>query len=315
MLFCGNPARAAVFPPHFPQEFVRRLEDGCAAERMATVLTPIFVLTLDRAPTRWQSVSAELRALGLEAERIAALDRLAPGADQLWAEFGADAIGRDYPATLGDVCCSLTHQRLWQRIAGMTAGAVIVLEDDARLSPAFAGFARSDLGALMRRHGIGALKLEHWPGGERSRRHPVGQRLESLPMGGGAVLYRQAAGFLGSCAYAITPEAARRLLEAHPKLGLPVDHYLFSRSAGRGFPMLRPAFVNPAPVLHDFPTHGSDILGERIARGISNGRHSWRRRLREAMLRRRLARALRKAQIERVEMCWAGEGTSASDPR
>ncbi len=193
----------------------------------------------------------------------------------------------------------------------MSVAAVIVLEDDARLSAAFSDFALSDLGAVMRRHGIGALKLEHWPGGERSRRHPIGQKLEYLPIGGGVVLYRQVATFLGTCAYAITPAAAGRLIAAHPKIGMPVDHYLFSRSAGRGFPLLAPAFVNPAPVLHDFPTHGSDILGERIATGISNGRPTLHRRWREAILRRRLVRGLKTGQSERVDMRWSGEGTAA----
>lgn len=278
---------------------------------MSELLIPIFVLSLDRVPDRWQALSAQLDALGLSGERIAAIDRLAAGADRLAAAFAAGRRDRDYPATLGDICCSLTHQRLWHRIAAMTAGAVIVLEDDARLSAAFAEFAQSDLGALMRRHGIGALKLEHWPGGERSRRHPIGQKLADLPFGGGAVLYRQAATFLGTCAYAITPAAAGRLVAAHPKMGIPVDHFLFSRSAGRGFPLLAPAFVNPAPVLHDFPTHGSDILAQRIASGISNGRPTLSRRLREAVLRRHLVRGLRKGRVERVEMRWSGEAGAA----
>lgn len=281
---------------------------------MPRIVIPIFVLTLDRVPGRWQALSAQLDALGLAGERIAAMDRLAPGADLLRAEFVSGRRDRDYPATLGDICCSLTHQRLWHRIAAMSAGAVIVLEDDARLSAAFGDFVRSDLGALMQRHGIGALKLEHWPGGERSRRHPIGQKLADLPIGGGVALYRQAATFLGTCAYAITPEAAGRLIAAHPKIGVPVDHYLFSRSAGRGFPLLAPAFVNPAPVLHDFPTHGSDILGERIATGISTGRLTLRRRLREAILRRHLVRGLKTGQIERVEMRWSGAETAAAVP-
>ena len=270
-------------------------------------MTPIFAISLDRSPDRWHALSAQIEALGLSCERIAALDRLAPGAERHRAAFAAGRIGRDYPATLGDVCCSLTHQGLWRRIAGMADGAVIVLEDDARLSPAFAELARSDLGGLMRQHGLGALKLEHWPGGERSRRFPLGRKLAELPLGGGTLLYRQAATFLGTCAYAITPEAAGRLLAAHPKLGVPVDHFMFSASARRGYPILNPGFLNPAPVLHDFPALGSDILAERIAAGLSNGSQSPRRRAREWLLKRRLVQALRMAQIERVEMRWMGD--------
>lgn len=271
-------------------------------------MNPIFVLNLDRAEDRWRAISAALGALGLDHERVPAIDRLAPAAASLSAEFDRGALARDYPATLGDICCSLTHQHLWRRIAAMDAPAVVVLEDDARPAPAFAEFAAADLGALMRAHGIGALKLEHWPGGERSRRYPAGIRLGAAGAGD-ATLYRQAAGFLGTCAYAITPKAAAALLAAHPRLGVPVDHFMFSPTARLGFPILRPAFVNPAPVLHDFPARGSDILDERIAAGLSNRPQSWRRRLREAILRRRLAYGLRTGQIERVEMRWSGDGT------
>ncbi|MCA0274317.1 MAG: glycosyltransferase family 25 protein [Proteobacteria bacterium] len=265
------------------------------------------MLNLDRARDRWRAVSTALDALELAYERVPALDRLAPGAMALHAEFDRGGLARDYPATLGDICCSLTHQNLWRRIAAMGAGAVIVLEDDASLSAAFADFARGDLGATMRAHGIGALKLEYWPGGERSRRYPAGIRLGEI--GGGATLYRQAAGFLGTCAYAITPAAASALLAAHPRVGVPVDHFMFSPTARLGFPILRPAFVSPAPVLHDFATHGSDILDERIATGIATAPRTWRRRFHEALLRRRLARGFRTGQIERVEMRWAGDGT------
>lgn len=278
-------------------------------------MNPIFVLNLDRAQDRWAAVSGALDALGLGYERVSAIDRLSAGASALRTEFDRGSVGRDYPATLGDICCSLGHQSLWRRIAAMTVGAVIVLEDDAHPAPAFADFARTDLGALMRAHDIGALKLEHWPGGERSRRYPAGVRLGHLDLGRGATLYRQAAGFLGTCAYAITPGAAAALLAAYPKLGVPVDHFMFSPTAALGFPILRPAFVNPAPVLHDFPERGSDILDERIAAGLANRAQGWGRRLREATLRRRLARGFRSGQIERVEMRWSGDGTQPAGAR
>ena len=274
---------------------------------------PIFVLNLDRATDRWAAVSSRLTALGLTFERIRAHDRRNPAAEALWAAFGGGRLARDYPATLGDVCCSQTHRDLWHRIATLTDSAAIVLEDDARPAPVFAAYARADLGALLRAHGIGALKLEHWPGGERSRRFPMGRRLGALDFAEGAGLYRQEAGFLGTCAYAITREAAGRLLAAHDRLNVPVDHYMFSRSAGLGFPILRPAFVAPAPVLHDFPTLGSDILNDRIAGGIATHRPGWRRRLREAVLRRQLAREMRRGVVDRVEMHWAGEPEGARD--
>ncbi|MBL4558438.1 MAG: glycosyltransferase family 25 protein [Rhodobacteraceae bacterium] len=79
-----------------------------------------------------------------------------------------------FPATPGDFCCSLTHRDIWQRTASDEAPGAVILEDDARLSPAFTDFMALDVTAVMTRHRLGALKLEYWPGPQRSRRFPLG---------------------------------------------------------------------------------------------------------------------------------------------
>lgn len=258
---------------------------------------PIYVINLDRSPDRLAGMADQLGALGLAWRRVAARDRLACDMAAAAFEFGVAPWAGPVPATPGDICCSLTHRDIWRRIAADDAPGAVILEDDARLSPAFAALMADDIGAAMARHRMGTLKLEHWPGPQDSRRFPLGRRLGGL---GGATLWRLRSSFLGTCGYAITADAARRLLARWPRMAVPVDHLLFARNAGRGFALLRPGFLNPAPVLHDTARWASDMCHERGAiagRGRSRAER-WHDRLVTAE--ERLSRA------ERVEMRFAG---------
>ncbi|PKP73265.1 MAG: hypothetical protein CVT84_14400 [Alphaproteobacteria bacterium HGW-Alphaproteobacteria-6] len=265
---------------------------------------PIHVINLARAPDRLAHMAGELGRLGLDWQRFDATDRLSPGAAGPAAGFATGfatgRLARAFPATPGDIACSLSHLRLWHLIAEGPAAAAVVLEDDARLAPGFAGFASEAVVDLMGRHGMGALKLEFWPGPQQSRRRPVGRDLG--PVGGGARLYRMHSSFLGTCGYVLTAEAARSLLRAFPRPCVPVDHLLFGAEAALGFDLLRPGFVNPAPVLHDTAAFASDIGAERVTRGRSAGR-----RLRDLVLRRRIAAAIARGEAAPVTMRFAGE--------
>ncbi|HBG99080.1 MAG TPA: hypothetical protein DDY29_10275 [Rhodobacteraceae bacterium] len=221
---------------------------------------PIYVINLDREPARLASMAAQLDGLGLGWQRVAARDRLREDMAAAALAFGAQPGAGPFPATPGDFCCSLTHRDIWQRTASDEAPGAVILEDDARLSPAFTDFMALDVTAVMTRHRLGALKLEYWPGPQRSRRFPLGRRLGQV---GAATLYRLRSSFYGTCGYAITRAGARAVLARWPAMAMPVDHFLFSRRAGRGFGLLRPGFLNPAPVLHDAGRWGSDIRGER----------------------------------------------------
>lgn len=263
----------------------------------------LFVINLGRRPDRWSFMSSQFAELGLEALRVEALDAQEAG-ERLRSRFGAGRLARDFPATLGDIACTLTHQSLWQRIADEGVPAII-LEDDARLCPAFAAIARLDLGLIMRRHDMGAIKLEYWPGPQQSRRCIAGRFLADLPSGMG--LYRLRSTFLGTAAYAISPEGARMMCRRVPRLTAPVDHALFGREADLGFRLLRPGFVNPAPVLHDITHFGSDIVAQRRAERLSEAPRSLTRRLRDWRVRSRIAREIARGDCQRVEMRFAGQ--------
>lgn len=264
-------------------------------------MLPVHVINMSRRSDRMAAMSARLEAFGLDWQRADAVDASQRSAGELARDFGIGPLTRCYPATPGDMACSISHRKLWQVIAGMRSEAVIVLEDDATLSEDFRRIASCDLPALMRRHGMGVLKLEFWPGPQNSRRRPVGEDLG--PVSGATRLYRMHSTFLGSCAYVITTEAARQLLATFRQFQVPVDHFLFGQSAGLGVDMVRPGFVNPAPVLHDVERFGSDIKDQRPS--DSEQVRSWRRRLRDHRQRRREEALLRRGLAERVEMAFA----------
>lgn len=236
-------------------------------------MLPIHVINLARAPERLEAVGSALEGFGLGWRRVEAIDRGRVPVASLTAAFGAGPLARAFPATAGDMACSLTHRRLWEEIAGDSAEAAVVLEDDATLAPAFPAFAKPEVAGLMRDHGMELLKLEFWPGAQQSRRFPLGAPLGSGPAG--TALYRLRSGFLGTCGYVLTARGAATLLSRFPALTVPVDHFLFGRSAGLGFDLLRPGFVNPAPVLHDVTRWGSDIRADRAAPPERTLRRRW----------------------------------------
>lgn len=272
-------------------------------------MLPIHVINLARNPERLAHMAAELGRLGLAWQRFEAVDRLRESEARLTAAFGTGRLARDYPATPGDMACSLSHQRLWQAIAAGPAEAAVVLEDDARLAEGFADFADEAVVARMLQHTMGVLKLEFWPGPQQSRRLPLGQALGEAAAG--SVLYRMRSTFLGSCAYVLTRPAAAALLAGFPRLRVPVDHVLFGQSARMGFDLLRPGFANPAPVMHDVTAFRSDIGPEREAAGLDRAPRTVSRRLRDHRARRHQASEVRNGTADVVTMCFAGAGRFA----
>jgi len=153
---------------------------------------------------------------------------------------------------------------------------------------------------LMGKHDMGVLKLEFWPGPARSRRYPLGSWLAPGPAG--TDLFRLRSGFLGTCGYVLTARAAAAVLTRYSALSVPVDHFLFGRSAGMGFDLLRPGFVTPAPVLHDIAEFASDIHPERP----DTPPRPLRRRWRDWRVRRAEAAEVRSGAALSVEMAFSG---------
>ena len=154
----------------------------------------IFVLNLERAVERRQSMLQHLSGLGIEAEILPAVEgaRLPPS---------SLPAGTDPRLSPGEVGCYLSHVRFWEIVVERGLEHAIVLEDDVRCSPAMLQVV-ADIVALGLP--LDAVRL--------SALNPIrGQDITTLA--GGTKLVLPNKNPSGTQGYMVTLEGARRLLQ------------------------------------------------------------------------------------------------------
>lgn len=166
-----------------------------------------FVINLDRAVDRLTSATAEFSRIGIDFERVAAVDA------------GAGAPTSSAPHLVAaEVCCFLSHRRCWQIIADGPDQYGAVFEDDVVFSYDAGGLLADD--SWVPRD-ADVIKLETF-----YNRVRVGRR--QMPAKNGYSVSRLFGQHLGSCGYLISKPAARRLLKTTMRIRAPVDVALFS---------------------------------------------------------------------------------------
>ena len=92
-----------------------------------------YLINLDRAVDRFNFMDSQLRDLGIDYERIAAVDRMA--IDTSVPEFDARGYkllhGRDFHD--GEIACYLSHIACLRAFLASSADHALILEDDCRL--------------------------------------------------------------------------------------------------------------------------------------------------------------------------------------
>jgi glycosyl transferase family 25 len=173
----------------------------------------IVVINLERSTDRRTHMTAMLRAEGLEFRFARAIDASA-GEHLAFQQYDAAAARRAHGEALtpGEVACFASHYLLWRRSAE-TNRPLIVMEDDVVLGPR-SGVALSLANELIERYGLIRLQGGWIPS------HDVLQNAE------GFSLVRMRKGPYGSAAYALSPQAARVLLEHSRIWRFPVDFHL-----------------------------------------------------------------------------------------
>ena len=239
---------------------------------------PVYVINLDRRPDRWAAMQEELGRLGIEAERIPAVDArlLAAQEERDRKTWGSPPFWR---INLGSAANMLGHSRAMISLLGSNAPAALILEDDAELA--------SDTPALLE-------TVDWWPSGTRivrleesnqagakwSQSAPLWRSSGKTPSG--RDLRRLERWCPGSAAYLISREGARIALGAFADPDLTVDHTLFdlrySRTARRfGTVQVFPAMARQAV------DDASDVQNWRSKaelRGFTRRRDRLRRNLR-----------------------------------
>jgi len=178
-------------------------------------MLPLYVVNLDRAPERWEKISAQLTREGLTPTRFAAIDG-SLGQHEAVSRYDERAALRRHclpllPAELG---CFASHYLLWQRVLE-SGTAAIVLEDDLRIDPGFANVVRlaEDLAQRYPAVRLSALRQGRTP------------RFVAA-LDGGYRLVRHNKGPLGTQGYMVTPEGAAGFLANGKVWSEPVDFYM-----------------------------------------------------------------------------------------
>ena len=203
---CANlPPSAIIAPPH----------QGSHVK--------IFVISLRTAGVRRAEASKQMANFGVPFEFFDAIEGAAGHAD--WFK-GIDhrlfAINtRRHHPTPGELGCYASHLSLWKWVIDHDR-PVVILEDDFQLEPGFANVI-DELEPLVNEFGFIRLQSMHGPRAILKRLRPAAR--EVLRRNGLSVRYLSDPP-LYALAYAIGPEAARRLVRASTTLFAPVDKFI-----------------------------------------------------------------------------------------
>ena len=175
---------------------------------------PVLVINRDRDTERWAATLAAAREVGVEPERVPAIDAHAPGfrledhADLLRGHFWGRRTIKP-----GAVGCYLSHRQAWARVVGAGWDAALILEDDADLLEPPDRAAAAELDLLFAND-----RMADWTGANDGV-VTVEQAVARVGAGGGpkAMGLRQAP---GADAYVVSRDGARRLLALTADLGI-----------------------------------------------------------------------------------------------
>lgn len=214
-------------------------------------LPPIWVISLARSAVRRRSAERSFAAAGIPMELFDAVDgrALDPAERRRYSRWRAlYEIGRDL--TLGDLGCSLSHIRVYERMVAEGVPEVVVVEDDVQPTPALATIleARAALPADWEVVTLHSLFASADP---RPRPGP--------PIAGGYRVCTYGRIPFGTQCYLISLAGARRALEVAYPVRMPPDELLYRRRPAG----LRVYGVEPSPVVHaDF---GSELRTARAS--------------------------------------------------
>ena len=195
-----------------------------------------WVVNLDRAPERLGRITAQMARLGLEFERLAAVDaRALSAAQEALLDHSAYRRKHGMEPLLGELGCYLSHVEVMRRMLASKAEFGLVLEDDVLLTERLPAALRG-LIAHADRWDMVKLSAVHSGTPQKVLEVAPGQHL--------AVMLSRCT---GSSAYLINRHAAQAYLDGLLPMSLPYDH-VFDQGWAFG---LKVRLLTPTPCVHD----------------------------------------------------------------
>lgn len=176
----------------------------------------VFLVNMDRSTDRLEIMLKRLSTLGLEFERVAAVD----GSKLTDAERSRVLSPNwryPYSLTPGEVGCFLSHKKCWQRLIDSGESWALVLEDDSVFHPkAIEYFDTTD----WIPSGVQLVQFSF------ANDATFSDKSISLPNGNRLVRVKHSSP-CGTYAYMISREAAQKALELANKIEGPIDNFMF----------------------------------------------------------------------------------------
>lgn len=172
---------------------------------------PVMLINLDRSKKRLAESTGALRELGIEFERIEAVDGASISENDLAAFKAPDYSAYYKKLSRAEFGCYLSHRKCWQLICERNLDNAIILEDDFSLKPEFAELC-SKLPTLN--YEWECLKLTEFP----EKRNTLAD-IDFCAWK--VVVYDKTPSRTG--AYAITRSGAAKMLAHSTKITRPVD--------------------------------------------------------------------------------------------
>lgn len=99
----------------------------------------VFVINLDRSPERLEQMAMQLKNIGLDFERISAVDGNAQTDEFLNKYYSSKLNRKKYYAPLkkAEIGCYISHLKACEKIVRDNLDYAIILEDDIILEPYF----------------------------------------------------------------------------------------------------------------------------------------------------------------------------------
>jgi len=230
----------------------------------------IYYLNLDRHPDRRANMDKQFSNLGLDAERVAAID--AETASEAELNNYVDAAGPIPRMGAGARACTVGHFLIWEKFLKTDAKVAFILEDDAKVSSAFAEFVDE---AVKISDEVEILNF--------NRQNSKGDTKKLVVAKAGVLqtpvfdAMRLLGPHYGTAGYMITRATAQRLVHQIKRTNIPIDHLLFNPNVSNFNRSSRIYQSFPAMVEPDIARFATSIQSEAVPNSVH-----WRKKLSRA---------------------------------
>lgn len=209
-----------------------------------------YIINLDRSKTRFDYVKDSIYSLGLETQRIPAVDGHKLSAEEIEQLVDVDSyhVYLYQPLWKGTVGCSLSHFKVWEEFLKSNFEFALIFEDDISFDPQKMKIVLEDLVQNSNLWDLTSFEVSSWG-------MPV--TIKTLTNDQKLVAYLTNITHAG--AYIINRKAAKNLLAKARPIKTPVDHY-FTR--GWELDIKFTGIENPKLVRQKF---GDSNIGETMS--------------------------------------------------